>query len=168
MARYFNDVTILGTQAALPRVMDLIDIIRYRQWSQLPQIPPRYTSAIGPGGLARGTTSQPAGRTAPGAATDCSRPPIADRGEPSQRVLNLAPNSVLMTHFASTEKRLKDLTPRGTVTPRGDNGTKVLCLSHILRGECNSKCTTRRAAHRALTQTEVSRVAEFLTQASVA
>lgn len=167
MARYFNDATILGTQAALPRIMDLIDIIKYRQWSQLPQIPPRYTSAIGPGGLARGTTSQPAGRTVPGAATDRSRPPVADSGEPSQRVLNLAPNSVLMTRFASTEKRLKDLTPRGTVTPRGDNGTEVLCLSHILRGECNSNCT-RRATHRALTQTEVSRVAEFLTQAGVA
>jgi hypothetical protein len=29
MARYFNNATILGTQAALPRVMDLIDIIKY-------------------------------------------------------------------------------------------------------------------------------------------
>jgi hypothetical protein len=119
-----------------------------------------------PGGLAHGTNSQPAGRTAPGAAPDHSHPPVADSGEPSQRVLNLAPNSALMTHFASTEKRLRDLTPRGTVTPRGDNGTKVLCLSHILHGECNSNCA-RRAAHRALTQTEVSRVAEFLTQAGV-
>jgi hypothetical protein len=153
MARYFNNATLLGTQAAIPRVMDLIDIIKYRQWSQLPQIPPRYTSAIGPGGLARGTNSQPAGRTALGTAPNGSRPPIADSGEPSQRVLNLAPNSVLMTCFASTEKRLKDLTPHGTVTPRGDNGSKVLCLSHILRGQCNSNCT-RRAAHHALTQTE--------------
>jgi hypothetical protein len=81
-------------------------------------------------------------------------------------VLNLAPNTVLMTRFERTSKRLRDLTPRGTVTPRGDNGTEELCLSHTLRGECNSNCT-RRAAHRALTQTEVSRVAEFLTQAGV-
>jgi hypothetical protein len=165
MARYFNDATVLGVQAALPRVMDLIDIIKYRQWPQLPQIPPRYTSAIGPGGLARGTTSQPAGRTIPVAATDRSRP-SPDGGAPSQRVLNLAPNSVLMTRFERTTKRLRDLTPRGTVTPKGDNGTDDLCLSHILRGECNSNCT-RRAAHRALTQTEVSRIAEFLTQAGV-
>jgi hypothetical protein len=135
--------------------MELIDIIKYRQWPQLPQIPPRHTSAIGPGDLARGTTSQPAGHSAPGTAPDCSRP-STDGGEPSQRVLNLTPNSVLMTHFERTDKRLRDLTPHGTVTPRGDNGTEVLlCLSHILRGECNSNCT-RRAAHRALTQTEVS------------
>jgi hypothetical protein len=166
MARYFNDATVMGAQAALPRVMDLIDIIKYRQWTQLPQIPPRYTSAVGPGGLARGTNSQPAGRSAPGPAPDRSRPSPAG-GEPSQqRVLNLAPNSVLMTRFERTAKRLRDLTPRGTVTPRGDNGTEELCLSHILRGECNSNCT-RRAAHRALTQTEVSRIAEFLTQAGV-
>jgi hypothetical protein len=57
MARYFNNATVLGTQAAFPRIMDLINIIKYCQWSQLPQIPPRYTSAIGPGGLARGTIS---------------------------------------------------------------------------------------------------------------
>jgi hypothetical protein len=168
MARYFNDATVMGTQAALPRIMDLIDIIKYRQWTQLPQIPPRYTSATGPGGLARGTTSQPGGRSVPGTAPARSRPPGAAEGSdpPQQRVLNLAPNSVLMTRFASTDKRLRDLTPHGVVTPRGDNGTEVLCLSHILRGECNSNCT-RRAAHRALTQTEVSRIAEFLTQAGV-
>jgi hypothetical protein len=131
MACYFNDATVLGTQATIPRVMDLIDIIKCQQWLQLPQIPPRYTSAIGPGGLACGTNSQPAGCTAPGTATNRSRPPVADSGEPSQRVLNLAPNSVLMTRFASTEKHLKDLTPHGTVIPHGNNGgTKVLCLSH--------------------------------------
>jgi hypothetical protein len=50
--------------------------------------------------------------------------------------------------------------------PRGDNGTEVLCLSHILRGECNTACR-RAATHRALTQTEQSRVAEFLTQSGV-
>jgi hypothetical protein len=166
MARYFNDATVMGAQADLPRIMDLIDIIKYRQWPQLPQIPPRYTSALGPGGLAHGTNSQPAGRTAPsGSAPDRSRP-RSDGGKASQRVLNLAPNSVLMTRFECTEKCFRDLTPRGTVTPRGDNGTDELCLSHILRGECNSNCS-RRVAHRALTQTEVSRVAEFLTQAGV-
>jgi hypothetical protein len=79
---------------------------------------------------------------------------------------NGAPNHVLMARFAHTTKRLKDLAPRGMVTPRGDNGTEVLCLSQILRGECNSGCS-RHLTHRALTQTEVSRVAEFLTQSGV-
>jgi hypothetical protein len=61
--------------------------------------------------------------------------------ETSERVLNAAPNNVLMTRFERTSKRLRDLTPRGMVTPRGDNGTtEVLCLSHVLRGECNSNC----------------------------
>jgi hypothetical protein len=43
MARYFNDATIMGTQAPLPQVKDLIDIIKYRRWSQLPPLPLRYT-----------------------------------------------------------------------------------------------------------------------------
>jgi hypothetical protein len=61
MSRYFNDATIMGAQADLPRIMDLINIIKYRQWPQLPQLPPRYTHTIGPGGLAQGTNSQPTG-----------------------------------------------------------------------------------------------------------
>jgi hypothetical protein len=50
MARYLNHASVQGTQAALPRIMDLIDIIKFRQWLQLPQLPPRYTIALGPSG----------------------------------------------------------------------------------------------------------------------
>jgi hypothetical protein len=71
-----------------------------------------------------------------------------------------------MARFERTPKRLRDLSANADLLPRGDNGTEVLCLSHILRGECNTACR-RAATHRALTQTEQSRVAEFLTQSGV-
>jgi hypothetical protein len=132
MAHYFNDAAILGANATLPQVMDLIEIIKYWKWPQLPQLSPRYTHAIRPGGLVSGTNSQPSGRhTTNGTATDRTPKP----GSPgnSQRVLNLTPNSVLMTRFERTNKQLRDLTPHGTVTLQGDNGTEELCLSHILR-----------------------------------
>jgi hypothetical protein len=69
-ARHFNDATVMGAQAPMPQVMDLVNIIKYRKWSQLPQLPPRfYTHAIGLGGLARGTNSQLTGGLLP-----CSTP----------------------------------------------------------------------------------------------
>lgn len=159
MARYFNDATVHGANAGLPRVNDLIDIIKYRQWPQLPQLPPRYTNTLGPGrasggtpaGQSSGAPSRAGGGNAPGSST---------------RFVNVAPNSVLMARFERTAKRLGDLTRNEALIPRGDNGTEVLCLSHILRGECNTSCR-RSGTHRALTQTEQSRVGEFLTQAGV-
>jgi hypothetical protein len=152
MARYYNDATVVGANAGLPRITDLIDIIKFRQWSQLPQLPPRYTNTRGP----PSTPATPAmGRT----------PTAAGAGN-STRVVNVAPNSVLMARFERTTKRLGDLTRTESLIPCGDNGTEVLCLSHILRGECNTSCR-RSATHRALTQTEQSRVGEFLTQVGV-
>jgi hypothetical protein len=62
MARYFNDATVQGANARLPRINDLIDIIKYQQWPQLPQLPPRYTHTLGPGGA----PGNPAGRQASG------------------------------------------------------------------------------------------------------
>jgi hypothetical protein len=43
MARYYNNATVVGANARLPRINDLINVIKYRQWSQLPQLPPRGT-----------------------------------------------------------------------------------------------------------------------------
>jgi hypothetical protein len=63
MAHYFNDAAVLGANAPLPQVNDLIEIIKYWKWPQLPQLPPRYTHAIGPGGLESSTNSQPPGRS---------------------------------------------------------------------------------------------------------
>jgi hypothetical protein len=71
-----------------------------------------------------------------------------------------------MARFERTAKRLGDLTRTESLNPRGDDGTEVLCLSHILRGECNT-FFRHAATHRALTQMEQSRVGEFLTQAGV-
>jgi hypothetical protein len=86
---------------------------------------------------------------------------------PSARAQNFAPDTGLLARFARTTRRLKDLTPRGTVMPLADNGTDKLCLSYCLRGECHSDCKGRTASHRQLTPTEVSRLNGFLTQASV-
>jgi uncharacterized membrane protein YgcG len=61
MAHYFNDATVQGGNAPLPWIMDLIDIIKYRQWHQLPQILPHYTLALGPGSLASGNPPTAAG-----------------------------------------------------------------------------------------------------------
>jgi hypothetical protein len=51
--------------------MDLIDIIKFRQWPQLPQLPPRYTIALGPSGgvptsTGPGRLTTTAGRGGPG------------------------------------------------------------------------------------------------------
>jgi hypothetical protein len=160
MARYYNDAVVVGANAGLPRINDLIDIIKYRQWSQLPQLPPRYTNTRGP----PSTPANPSGGRA--ATPGGSGPPARAGSSTNTRVVNVAPNSVLMARFERTAKRLGDLTRTEALIPRGDNGTEVLCLSHILRGECNTTCR-RTATHRALTQTEQSRVGEFLTQAGV-
>jgi hypothetical protein len=165
MARYYNDATVVGANAGLPRINDLIDIIKYRQWSQLPQLPPRYINPRGP----PGGTPPPGGGRASGTGTGTSSRAgggTASAGNTNTRVVNVAPNSVLMARFEHTTKRLGDITRTETLIPRGDNGTEVLCLSHILRGECNTSCR-RAATHRALTQTEQSRVGEFLTQVGV-
>jgi hypothetical protein len=164
MARYYNDATVVGANAGLPRITDLIDIIKYRQWSQLPQLPPRYTNALGPPPVGAATNpSSGGGRTSASSRTGGGG---TTSGNPGTRVVNVAPNSVLMARFERTTKRLGDLTRTESLIPRGDNGTEVLCLSHILRGECNTSCR-RAATHRALTQTEQSRVGEFLTQVGV-
>jgi hypothetical protein len=162
MARYFNDATVVGANAGLPRINDLIDIIKYRQWTQLPQLPPRYTPTT-PSGSGR-TSGAGTGR-ASGTGTDTASR-AGGGGNTNTRVVNVAPNTVLMARFEHTTKRLGDLTRNEALVPRGDNGTEVLCLSHILQGECNTTCR-RAATHRALTQTEQSRVGEFLTQVGV-
>jgi hypothetical protein len=48
MIRYFNDATIHGALAPLPRIMDLVDIIQFKQWTQLIPIPSRYFVAPPP------------------------------------------------------------------------------------------------------------------------
>jgi hypothetical protein len=163
MARYFNDATVVGANAGLPRINDLIDIIKYRQWSQLPQLPPRYTNTRGP---PSGTPTTPFGSSRASGTRTGTVSRAGGGGNTNTRVVNVAPNTVLMARFEHTTKRLGDLTRNEALVPRGDNGTEVLCLSHILRGECNTTCR-RAATHRALTQTEQSRVGEFLTQVGV-
>jgi hypothetical protein len=162
MARYFNDATVRGANATLPKIYDLIDIIKFRQWPQLPQLPPRYTHTLGPGGSPGTSTRTPAG---PVSNTTCSGTGNTSGGN-GTRFMNVAPNTILMAWFERTPKCLGDLTRNEALIPRGDNGTEVLCLSHILRGECNTACH-QAAMHRALTQTEQSQVGEILTQASV-
>jgi hypothetical protein len=159
MARYFNEASVHGAQATLPRINGLLDIIQFRNWQSLPQLPPRYTNTLGPGGPGPSRPTPSGGRGGPGS-------PGVDTPTQGTRCVNVSPNSVLMARFAQTPKRLGDLSRNAALIPRGDNGTEVLCLSHILRGECNTACR-RASTHRALTQTEQSRVGEFLTQSGV-
>lgn len=60
-AHHFNEATVLGANASLPKLCDLIDIIKYQQWPHLPQFPPRYTHTLGPGGTSGGTSNQSSG-----------------------------------------------------------------------------------------------------------
>jgi hypothetical protein len=53
MIRHFNDATLHGALAPLPRIMDLVDIIQFKKWTQLIPIPPRYL-------VSRGTNPRPA------------------------------------------------------------------------------------------------------------
>jgi hypothetical protein len=48
MIRYLNDATLRGPLAPLPRITELIEIIQFRKWHQLPPISPRYTHPIVP------------------------------------------------------------------------------------------------------------------------
>jgi hypothetical protein len=116
---------------------------------------------LGPGGSS-GTGGAPPRRAV---TTPHGTNPTAGGGN-GVRFVNVAPNTVLMARFERTPKRLGDLTQNEALIPRGDNGTEVLCLSHILRGGCNTACR-RAGTHCALTQTEQSCVGEFLTQAVV-
>jgi hypothetical protein len=161
MARYYNDATAVGANAGLPRITDLIDIIKYRQWSQLPQLSPHYTNTRGsPSGTP--TTPSGGGRASGTGTGTASR--AGGGGNTNTRVVNVAPNTVLMARFEHMTKRLGDITRNETLfIPRGNNGTEVLCLSHILRGECNTTCR-RAATHRVLTQTKQSHVGDFLMQ----
>jgi hypothetical protein len=164
MIRHLNDATFRGALAPLPQIMDLVDIIQFKKWTQLLPIPPRYI-------VPRGTNPHPAPSLPPAfapALPPAIAPALAPAAAPPVRVQNVAPDTGLLAHFARTTRRLKDLTPCGTVTPRADNGTDELwCLSYSLRGECHSNCSRRIPAHRQLTPTEVSRVNAFLTQAGV-
>jgi hypothetical protein len=54
MAWYFNDAMVQGANARLPRMQDLINIVKYCQWSQLPQLPSHYTHTLGPSGSSGG------------------------------------------------------------------------------------------------------------------
>jgi hypothetical protein len=175
MIRYFNDATIRGALTALPRFNDLVDIIRFKQWTQLiplltryfvvprgvnhppaPPLPPAFAPALPPA-------------IAPALPPPAVAPAWAPAAARSERQQNPAPDTGLLARFARTRKRLGNLAPRGsgTVLPLADNGTDELCLSWSLRGECHSTCSRKDVAHRQLTPTEVSRLNGFLTQSGV-
>jgi hypothetical protein len=54
--RHFNDATLRGALAPLPRIVELVEIIQFHKWTQLPPLPTRYTRPIVPGS----TNHQPA------------------------------------------------------------------------------------------------------------
>jgi hypothetical protein len=112
MIRHFNDATLRGAFAPLPRIMDLVDIIQFKRWPQLIPIPPRYL-------VPRGTNPQP---TPPPPAFAPALPPAiapalppavapapAHAAAPSVREQNVAPDTGLLARFARTTRRLKPM-----------------------------------------------------------
>ena len=94
MCGYFNEAALAGTAATLPMLMELPRIVRMQQWTMLLPLPPRYTRAIGPGGVA---ATQPA-PLQPQTGTPPRAPPVPPdgggrgrQGPPSQPVTNHNP-----------------------------------------------------------------------------
>ena len=69
----------------------------------------------------------------------------------------------LQSKFRDSGRPLGELT-RGKTTPRSEDKSSVLCLTYILRGNCNKECH-QVETHQALTASEVASVKDFLNQA---
>jgi hypothetical protein len=161
-ARYFQMAPVLGANTPLPVVQELVEIIAYRRWVSLPQLPPRYFVKAPPVVVmpvasppVLGPPPPPAGGAAPPAGPPTPRAAL---------VTNVHPTPALQARYQKAGKNLKDLIKGSEAgIPKADNGTSVLCLSHALRGTCNSLCR-RSDTHRGLSPAEVTRVGAFLTQ----
>jgi hypothetical protein len=164
-ARYFQMAPVLGANTPLPAVQELIEIIAYRRWVSLPQLPPRYFLKAAP--TAVPTAVLPAAippTTVPGPPPPPSGGAAAPTTPRATLVTNVHPTPALQARYQKAGKNLKDLIKGSeAAVPKADNGTSVLCLSHALRGTCNSLCR-RSDTHRGLSPAEVTRVGAFLTQ----
>ena len=161
MLQYFNASLVRGINASLPPLHQLIAHVEYWNWQALPPLPASYlqtppSPAIGGGAPARPLAPLPA-------------PPLAPPPAPSSTaVTNIQPDRALMARFERGNVTLRVLTSHAAASPlpTADSSTTQLCLSHALRGACNSTCR-RSSTHRPLTSTERSALESLLTRVGI-
>jgi len=83
----------------------------------------------------------------------------------STAIANAMPNAILRRRYENSGRAIHEITT-GRPAPLADDGGSQLCLSWHLRCSCFAECG-RAATHRALTVTEVTRIAEMLTAAGI-
>ena len=137
-----------------PDFNDALRALNFCNWQSLPYIPRRYwQQPTPPPEQQRGDIPMP-----------LAEMPLAPKMPQGQggTVQNPHPVGELQSKFWDSGRPLGELT-RGKTTPRLEDKSSVLCLSYILRGNCNKECR-RAATHRALTACEVASVKDFLNQ----
>jgi hypothetical protein len=168
MARYFTAAEIQGATTTLPCLNDLIHKIQFRTWNNLAPLPLRYTSALGPGGLdAASPSREPAALPKTGTPGE-GKEKEKDKDKQQVIVYSTHPSSELLSRWKNhpNAKLSKLLGGEDTIPPKTDDSRFELCLSYHLKGVCNIDCR-RKPTHRALTETESTRIGEFLTQKGV-
>lgn len=155
MAIWMQDAIILGANATEPKFHGLIDLIRKRQFGQLPTLPSRYLEEVPDTGSG----------TPPGGDDGKKR----NRGdENSKPEANSSANQVprLVKRFKAHGQPLKVLTTNNDANiPKADDGGD-LCMSFHLKCSCWDTCK-RRGTHRKLSKPEEDRVDAFMDKCNV-
>jgi hypothetical protein len=160
MIQYFNAALVRGANTSLPPLHQLITHVEYRNWQALPPLPTGYVQ------------TPPAPPAGSGGAPRGMQPPVpiaAPAPTPtSTAVVNVQPDRALMSRFERGNVTLRVLTSHAAASPlpTADGGTTQLCLSHALRGTCNSNCR-RATTHRTLSTTERSALEALLTRVGI-
>lgn len=154
MGIYFQDAIELGTAATEPDFNELCNLVRKRQWTLLPTMPPRYLELADP------TPAQPSDVSRDG---DSKRTKSGDNGG-----LDINPRKVprLVDRFEAYDKPLRTLTTNNaTNLPKTSSG-EDLCLSFHLRGKCFKNCK-RCSTHRDLIPSEEDAISKFMDKCNV-
>ena len=139
MIQYFNAALVRGASTSLPPLHQLITHIEYRNWQALPPLPTSYVQTPpAPSAPPASGGGAPRGNQAP--VWDAAPAPA------SAAVVNIQPDRALMSRFERGNITLRVLTSHAAASPLPTTygGATQLCLSHALRGICNSNC--RRAS----------------------
>lgn len=151
MAIYLQDALETGPHAAEPDFNELCVLVRRRQWTLLPPLPPRYLEVDDTPTFTADDDTSTKKRT------------LGDNG-------GEAPNNAkvpkLVDRFAAYDKPLRTLTTNNAANlPKSADG-EDLCLSFHLRGKCFKSCR-RQGTHRLLVPTEENSIEKFLDKCQV-
>jgi hypothetical protein len=173
-------------QPPLPCYQKLIDAITQQEWQTLPFLPAAFMKPATEGGGKKGgrgggaanntSTSSGGGTAAGGTASPPPTPRASVSASPAAAAVQQVKNEhdttpSLVQRFEAWGKPLSDLTKREDITKAFVDGSTrgrgdQICLAYHLRKACYSGCG-RCSSHRKLTATEVTKVAQFLTDAAV-